>query len=546
MLGPHEPPSEGDGPNRIFDGAFRLVVVLAAVMVMLMLVRVLGDANAPGAGTRSAASDGAGGWAGQAATASPGPSLDIDAYLESFVRPAPPLELTGPAGQPLSLADFIGVPVLVFFGYTHCPDVCPVTIGAVGETIDAYGGDAQAIFVSVDPERDTVPWLGEFVRYMPAGFTAATGTPAEVRATADAWGVRYARVEEADPGAYSMSHTADVFVVDAAGQFRARLPFGTKVPTMVAVMREIAATTALPTATRGLTPSPAPPSVAPSPPADAEPTGAIRPEVVSSSVWAGGASPVILTLHDASGGVDDVRWRVTAQLVRGDGVAVGGPVEAVVVQPSGMTAVSFVVSLDIPMPGPWRLTVVAVDPTGAIHRGTVDLVVLEPGGTAALGAPAPTARTLTPADVGDDLTWLTTDPLPDPRLSQTSTADALAAGTPFVLVVDSVAFRVTPACGKAVVLAKRLLDRWRDIPFIHHEPYRYDVITTEPVLQGTLADPRLTEVADAWGVGAAPWGVGSMPWIFIVDGDGIVRSKYQGVIGSADVDVILSLLALEG
>ncbi len=56
-----------------------------------------------------------------------------------------------------------------------------------------YGDEARAIFVSVDPERDTVPWLAEFVQFMPAGFTAATGTPDEIRATADDWGVRYAQ-----------------------------------------------------------------------------------------------------------------------------------------------------------------------------------------------------------------------------------------------------------------------------------------------------------------------------------------------------------------
>ena len=121
--------------------------------------------------------------------------------------------------------------------------------------------------------------------------------------------------------------------------------------------------------------------------------------------------------------------------------------------------------------------------------------------------------------------------------------DALAAHEPFVLVVDSVRFRVTPVCGRAVVLARQLADRWTGVPFIHLEPYRYTVVTTEPVLDGTLADPHLTDPAEAWGVGAAPWGVKSMPWIFIVDGSGTIRAKYQGVIGSEDVDVILTMLA---
>ena len=141
---------------------------------------------------------------------------------------------------------------------------------------------------------------------------------------------------------------------------------------------------------------------------------------------------------------------------------------------------------------------------------------------------APAIRTPTAADFGGDPTWVTTDPDPDPRLSATSTADALSAGRPFVLVVDSYSFKVTPACGKAVVMAKQLIYRWTDVPFIHHEPYRYTVITTEPVLEGSLEDPVLTEPAEAWGVGSAPWGVGSMPWLFVIDSTGRVLDRSVG------------------
>ena len=142
-------------------------------------------------------------------------------------------------------------------------------------------------------------------------------------------------------------------------------------------------------------------------------------------------------------------------------------------------------------------------PSGA---ASADVTALDPGGTAALGAPAPTIRTPTAADFGGDLTWVTTDPLPDLRLSQTSTADALAAGQPFVLVVDSVRFQVTPVCGRAVVMAKQLVDRWRTVPFIHHEPYRYTVITTEPVLEGTLAGPAPDRGGRGLGRGQRPVG----------------------------------------
>ena len=413
--------------------------------------------------------------------------------------------------------------MLVFFGYTHCPDVCPATIGTVGMAIDAYAGDAEAVFVSVDPERDTPDWLAEFVRFMPTGFRAVSGTPAQVRATADAWGVRYARVDTDQPGVYTMAHTADVFVVDRAGVMRARFPFGTDATTMTAVLDAIddlppVASSAAPTA----------------PPRPAAPTTALHPVLVSSSVWSGGRSPVIFRL-DAGEPASPIQ----AVLLGSDGVPVGDPVPVVPVRPEGVAEVSYVATLDIPAPGAWRVEV-----RSAAGVGAVDLTALDPGGTAALGEPAPAARTATAAE-GQSLSWLTTDPLPDPRLYRTTPADALAAGQPFVFVVDSYRFKVTQQCGQAIVMAKQLLDRWTGVPFIHHEPLRYSVVTTEPVLEGTLEKPRLTDVAAAWGVGDGGPDMKSMPWIFVVDRHGTVRAKYYGVIGSADVDVILTQLADE-
>lgn len=542
-------PTLGADPTGRFSGAFRWLSVGAAIFVVLIVVRALGEVERAPGQTGPAASS-AGVLASPSGSA-PAASVDPTAYLDPFPRAAPDLLLTGPDGRPVSLADDLGRPVLVFFGYTHCPDVCPVTIGAVGEAIDAYGGDASAIFVSVDPERDTVPWLSEFVKYMPAGFTAVTGTAGEIRSTADAWGVRYAKVDEGDPANYSMSHTADVFIVDAAGQYRGRFPFGTPATTMTEVLRDVAATTV---AVASPTPSPlattsAPPASA-SASSSAVPSAATRPvfpEVISSSVWAGGQSPLILALFDEAGGrIADPTLRVDAQVLDDAGTPVGASVAAPAVQPIGLTEVSYVPTVDLPTPGWWHVRVTATAADGTVREGDVNVRALDPGGTAALGAPAPTVRTPTAADFGGDLTWVTTDPLPDPRLSATSTTDALAAHTPFVLVADSVKFRVTPVCGKAVTMAKNFLDRWTTTPFIHLEPYRYTVVTTEPVLEGSLAQPILTDPAEAWGVGTDPWGVGSMPWIFVVDGNGVVRAKYQGVMGSADVDVILTMIANGG
>ena len=538
-------------PVQLLDGGFRLVAVLGAVLVVAMAARLAldagGGAPAPGWTFPPEASGAAGAGPSGSGSASAEP-VDLATYIDPAPSPAPPIELSDPNAQPFALSSLRGGPVLVFFGYTHCPDVCPATIGTIGLTMDAFGPGVRAVFVSIDPERDTGEWLREYVRFLPAGFTALTGTAAEIRATADAWGVKYARVETGDPNAYSMSHTATVFLVDADGLIRARFPFGTEWDVMTAVLRNVvasAAPSAMPTPTASSGSPPASTASPASAPASDRPAVPIDVDVVSTSVWAGGGSPVILDLLADGARLDDPELRPSVQLVDGTGRPAGPAVQANPVQPPGLSTVSYVAVLDIPSAGPWQIRVTGTR-DGTALAGTAALNVLDPGGTAALGAPAPTIRTPTLADVGGDPRAVTTDPAPDLRLSERSTSDALTAGQPFVLVVDSTKFRVSPACGRAIIMARFLLDRWRDVAFVHLEPYRYSVITDTAVLDGTLDDPKLNDPAEAWGVGAAPWGVRSMPWAFVVDGSGVVRAKYQGVMGSSDVDVILAWLALGG
>jgi hypothetical protein len=86
------------------------------------------------------------------------------------------------------------------------------------------------------------------------------------------------------------------------------------------------------------------------------------------------------------------------------------------------------------------------------------------------------------------------------------------------------------------------VDRWPDVAFIHVEPYRYSIVTDTPILDGTIEDPPLAAASPGWGYRRSPWGSRSMPWVFVVDGEGVVRAKYQGVMGSADLDVMISLV----
>lgn len=517
-----ERPVAGAGrPDRAAALASALILlVVGGLLVGLVLLVVRG--RGPEAG---------------ALVASPSPSAVPGTFLIADPRPAPPLALRDPSGGTVSLASLRGRQVLVFFGYTHCPDVCPVTIGTVGNALATVGGDARALFVSVDPERDTPAWLAEFSRFMPTGFTALTGSAAEVRATADAWGIRYSRVETGSADGYSISHTADVFLVDADGLVRARFPFGTEPEPISAAMREVAAT---PVAA-----SSAPPSGSPTASATAAPGGTaaerLLPEVVSTAVWAGGASPLIVRLFDATGPIDDRSARTTFQLLGPAGEGLGPVVTATAVQPPGLARVLQLAYVDVPRPGSWRLRVRAFR-AGRTLEGETVVRVLDPAGTAALGRPAPTVATPTLPAPGGETRAVTTDPQPDLRLYVRSTADLLAARTPFVLVVDSVRFRVTPACGKAVAMARYLADRWAEVGFVHLEPYRYGLVSSEPILSGDPSAPTFGPVAAAWGLGSGEWGATSVPWVFVVDAEGTVRAKYQGLVGSDDVDVILAAL----
>jgi hypothetical protein len=157
-----------DETIRTLDRGFWLVVVLAVVLIVGMVARVVSDSGGgphrdlrrpgrppPRAERRSSS--------GSATPA------DLASYLLATPREAPPLELTDQDDRPVSLAAFRDEPVFVFFGYTHCPDVCPVTIGTVGLVMDAYGPGVRALFVTIDPARDTPAWLREYARSLPEG-----------------------------------------------------------------------------------------------------------------------------------------------------------------------------------------------------------------------------------------------------------------------------------------------------------------------------------------------------------------------------------------
>jgi hypothetical protein len=252
---------------------------------------------------------------------------------------------------------------------------------------------------------------------------------------------------------------------------------------------------------------------------------------------------VILSIRDEAGVPLDGTTAVRVQVVSMVGGSPSGEdVAAVAIRPSGESAVSYVATVDIPSPGSWQLRMTAADG----RSGVADVFAMDPGSTAKLGDAAPNVATPTLDDVGGLALAITTVSQPDLRFSRTSTTQATAAGKPYVLVVDSARFKVTIACGRALGMVQYQLDRWTDVVFIHLEPFQYTIITSEPVLSGDASRPPINRWAEAWGLGDATWPSTAMPWIFVVDRSGIVRAKYTGVAGSADVDVILSLITGEG
>ena len=154
------------------------------------------------------------------------------------------LNLPDTQGQRRSLADFKGKVLVVFFGYVQCPDVCPTTladIASIKQQLGAQGQDIQAVFVTVDPERDTPEVLRAYVGNFGADFVALRGSLAETAAAAKSFKVFFAKVEGKTADSYTMEHTAASFLFDRQGRVRVYSVYGASHEAMTADIKRLLA-----------------------------------------------------------------------------------------------------------------------------------------------------------------------------------------------------------------------------------------------------------------------------------------------------------------
>ena len=147
--------------------------------------------------------------------------------------------LTAADGERRSLAEFRGKVVVLYFGYTFCPDVCPTDLIEVAALLRSLGADAslvQPIYVTIDPERDAPAQLAAYVGHFDARILPLTGSVAEVRSVAERYKAYFAKVRAGD--SYLVEHSANFYVIDRQGRFAGSLPPGTKADRLAEVVRE--------------------------------------------------------------------------------------------------------------------------------------------------------------------------------------------------------------------------------------------------------------------------------------------------------------------
>ncbi|MFT3719374.1 SCO family protein [Pseudorhodoferax sp.] len=146
------------------------------------------------------------------------------------------------AGRERTLQDFRGKVVVVFFGYTQCPDVCPTSMAELAQAKELLGADGarlQGLFVTVDPERDTPEVLKAYMENFDPDFVALRPAPEQLAAMAKDFKLYYKKVDGKTPGSYTMDHSAGSYVYDPQGRLRLYVRYGSGAETLAADVRTL-------------------------------------------------------------------------------------------------------------------------------------------------------------------------------------------------------------------------------------------------------------------------------------------------------------------
>ena len=158
-----------------------------------------------------------------------------------FTQIGGPFTLVDQTGRTVTNQDFRGRYMLVFFGFTHCPDVCPAELRVMSASLDELGPKAEQvvpIFITLDPERDTPAAMGAYVKNFGSRFVGLTGSPDAISAAADAYRVAYVKVQEdTSKPDYSIDHSGLVYLMGKDGEYITQFTYGTPAAKMTETLR---------------------------------------------------------------------------------------------------------------------------------------------------------------------------------------------------------------------------------------------------------------------------------------------------------------------
>lgn len=197
-------------------------MVVARTWALLLLVSLLG------------------GEVARAADEPPSAARMMDDLMYGRGAVGGPFTLTDQTGRKRSDSEFRGRLMIVYFGYTFCPDVCPADLIAITQALDQLGpaaGGIQPVFITVDPERDTKV-LGEYVAAFHKSFIGLTGSPEEIRKVANAYKAFYAKVPGTRDGEYAIDHTGVIYLMGRDGQYLGFMPPQTGPEKLTEILRQ--------------------------------------------------------------------------------------------------------------------------------------------------------------------------------------------------------------------------------------------------------------------------------------------------------------------